>query len=392
MIRRTLLCSTPVWALSAFLLLALALPAGVAGKDTDQSIEKSREELKAIEKKKETAREKFRRSERRERSVLGELETLDRGIGEKKRKVRKLRKEEKDLRAEIRMAEERLESIAREREAAGSRLMARSTALYKAGNVSYLEVILGSAGIDDLMRRLYYLQRVSAYDSGIFHRAADLYLQGKQEDTRLLERKTRLAETRLDLESDLSVLSGKKRSRDVLLASARNDRKKYSSLINELEESSNRLIKLIEALNRQAETGESAFRLLKGALKRPVSGKIVLGFGKNRNAKFNTFTLSRGITIRSSEGTPVRTVFKGKALFADWVRGYGRIIILDHGGGYYTLYGHLSDIQVKVGQEVDTDDVIGLAGDSGSLEGPALYFEIRYHGKPVDPIPWFAAG
>jgi septal ring factor EnvC (AmiA/AmiB activator) len=129
---------------------------------------------------------------------------------------------------------------------------------------------------------------------------------------------------------------------------------------------------------------------LKGGLKPPVSGKIIVDFGRNRNDRFNTYTLSRGITIQSAEGTPVKSVYRGKVLFADWFRGYGRIIILDHGGGYYTLYGHLSALHVEVGREIEADEVIGLAGDSGSLEGPALYFEIRYHGKPVDPKPWLA--
>ncbi|NOY85744.1 MAG: peptidoglycan DD-metalloendopeptidase family protein [Deltaproteobacteria bacterium] len=392
MIRRPFLSSISLSALSAFLLFAWIMPANVAGRDTKGSIEKSRKELQAVERKKDTAKEKVRQSKNREKTILGELEALDRDIGDKKRRVGLLRRKERKLRADIARAEENLRSIAKKREAAKNRLLARSIALYKAGNVSYLKVVLGSSGIDDLTRRLYYLRRVSAYDSNLFHRAADLYHQGQQEENRLLEEKKRLAGTRRDLESDLSVLSRKKRSRGILLASVRNDRKKYSRLISELEASSKRLIKLIEALNQQAETGESAFPMLKGALKRPVSGKIMVGFGKNRNAKFNTFTLSRGITIRSSEGTPVRTVFKGKTLFADWFRGYGRIIILDHGGGYYTLYGHLSAINVKIGQEVDTDEVIGLAGESGSLEGPALYFEIRHHGKPVDPMPWFSGG
>ncbi len=392
MIRRPFASLTPIFALSVFLLFTWIMPAAAAGNDAGGSIEKTREKLQEIERKKQTAIKKVRQSKGRERTILGELEALDRDIGAKKKKVGILRRDEGELRTDIDHAEKNLKSIARKRESARSRLMARTTALYKAGNVSYLGVILGAGGINELTRRLYYLRKVSSYDSELFHRAANLYRQEKQEESLLLKKKKRLVETRRNLESDLSVLSRKKRSRDILLASARNDRKRYSDLINELEASSNRLIQLIKALSQQAETGESAFPMLKGALKRPVSGKIVVGFGKNRNARFNTFTLSRGITIRSSEGTPVRAVFKGKALFADWFRGYGRIVILDHGGGYYTLYGHLSAIDVKIGQEVDTDEVIGLAGESGSLEGPALYFEIRHHGKPVDPIPWFSGG
>ena len=100
---------------------------------------------------------------------------------------------------------------------------------------------------------------------------------------------------------------------------------------------------------------------------------MIRSFGRNRTGRFNTYTLSNGITVKSAEGTPVRAVYGGKVIFADWFSGYGRIIIVDHGGGYYTLYGHLSELKVTVGEEVEADAIIGLVGDSGSLEGSALF-------------------
>ena len=116
----------------------------------------------------------------------------------------------------------------------------------------------------------------------------------------------------------------------------------------------------------------------------------MVSFGRNRSERFGTYTLSNGITIQSAEGTPVRSVYGGRVVFAKWLRGYGRIIIIYHGGDYYSLYGHLAEFKIEIGQEVEPDKVIGLVGDSGSLEGAALYFEIRHHGKPVDPDPWFS--
>ncbi|TNF46458.1 hypothetical protein EP232_04515 [bacterium] len=371
-----------------FILLFLIVSLPAAAEDETGSIQDKKRELQAVEEKKDAAEEKVRKSEKKEKTILGDLEALDREIGRTSRRIGNLRRDEQDLMVRISRTEENLSRITRERELARERLMVRSTALYKAGNVSYLKVILGSNGIEDLEHRLFYLKKIAEQDSALFNQAAVLFNREKQEQDRLLAESNRLKSTRQDLEKNLSTLARRKQSRDILLASTRNEKEKYTRLIKELEVSSARLIKLIDALSRQIETGDSAFPMLKGALKSPVSGKIVVDFGKNRNARFNTYTLSSGITIRSAEGTPVRSVFKGKTLFADWFRGYGRIIILDHGSGYYTLYGHLSAIHVEVGQEIDTDELIGLAGDSGSLEGPALYFEIRHHGKPVDPRPW----
>lgn len=376
--------------LPIIVMFLMAIPCTTGAENGSGSLQEKKKELQAVEEKMDAAEKRVRQSKIKEKTVLGELEALDREIARVKRRISNLRRDEQDLLVQISRTENRLAGIARDKELARDRLLIRSTALYKAGNVSYLRVILGSNGIEDFEQRLFYLKKIAEHDRVLFNQAALLFKREKQEKDRLLEESGRLKKTRRELEMDLSSLARRKQSRDILLASARNEKEKYTRLIEELEASSARLIQLIDALSRQARTGDSGFPMLKGVLKSPVSGQIVVDFGKNRNARFNTYTLSSGITIRSAEGTPVRSVFKGKTLFADWFRGYGRIIILDHGSGYYTLYGHLSAIHVEVGQEVDTDELIGLAGDSGSLEGPALYFEIRHHGKPIDPRPWLS--
>ncbi len=371
--------------------LILVPLSGLGADDSAKSLEETRKELESVEEKMEGARDRLEASEAKETTVLGELESLEKGIASLRSRINILRVKEQELVVKIRRTERYLERISRERDDARNRLISRSTALYKAGNVSYLKIILGSSGFEDLEHRLFYLKKVAQYDSDLFRHAADLFKLEKQEKNRLLQERNLLISTRKELESDLTALSRRKRSRGILLASVRDDKEKYSNLTAELENASKRLIRMMDAFRRQARTGDSAFSMLRGALKQPVSGQIIADFGRNLNKRFKTYTLSRGITIRSTEGTPVRAVFKGKVLYADWFRGYGRIIILDHGGGYYTLYGHLSAINAEVGQEIETDEVIGLAGDSGSLEGAALYFEIRQHGKPLDPKPWFAS-
>ena len=371
-------------------LIILLAPAAGRGEDDARSIENTRKELEAVEDRKESAERKLRSSQDQERSILAQLESIERAIARTGERIDSLRRDEQEIRVNISRTQEDLARVEKDMARIRERLSSRAAALYKAGNVSYLELVLGSTGVEDLERRVFYLKRVSEHDSGLFSRAADLLQKERQQKEALIVERNQLASTRQALETDLKSLARRKRSRDLLLASARDKKEKYTRLVAELEESSERLIKLLDALNQQAATGESAFPVLRGTLRRPVSGKIIVGFGRNVNARFNTYTLSRGVTIRSAEGTPVRSVYKGKILFADWFRGYGRIIIVDHGGGYYTLYGHLAAINVQVGQQIEADDTIGLVGDSGSLEGPALYFEIRHHGKPVDPQPWFS--
>ena len=375
--------------LRLFLVLLLVLAPAARGEDSSGNMDDTREKLEDIQKRMGTAQERIRKSEKRERSILGSIEALDREIGLTRRKIRELNRQESDLKGKISAAEVNLREIRRQREKTAGWLSLRSTALYKAGHLSYLKVILNSTGIEDLHRRSYYLRILAESDSELFNLSTELYQREQRQVGALRSAKTQLISNRRDQEENLAVLARKKRDKDLILAAARDRKDKNATLLRELESSASHLRKLLEALELQVKTGESAFPTLKGSLKRPVSGKVVKSFGRNRTGRFNTYTISNGVTIQSAEGTPIRSVYGGKVIFADWFSGYGRIIIVDHGGGYYTLYGHLSELKVAVGDEIEADRIIGLVGDSGSLEGPALYFEIRLHGKPVNPSPWF---
>ena len=99
-------------------------------------------------------------------------------------------------------------------------------------------------------------------------------------------------------------------------------------------------------------------------------------------------TFNRGIEIAAPEGKDIVAVAEGSVIYADWFKGYGRLIILDHGGGYFTLYAHASEVLIRPGESVSRGQVIGKVGDTGSLEGPQLYFELRHKGKPQDPLAW----
>lgn len=372
-----------------FVALVVLMAPAARSEGPSGDIEGAKEKLENIQKRMGTAQERIKESEKRERSILGSIEALDREIGSARRKIRDLNTRERDLKEGISASESRIRDIRRQRERTAGWLSLRSAALYKAGRLSYLRIILNSTGIEDLQRRSYYLKMLAESDSELFNLSTELYKSQQSQVEALKSAKDQLISTRRDQEESLAVLARKKREKDLILAAARDQKDKNATLLRELESSASHLEKMLSALELQAKTGESAFATLKGSLKKPVSGKVVRSFGRNRTGRFNTYTISNGVTIQSAEGTPIRSVYNGKVIFADWFSGYGRIIILDHGGGYYTLYGHLSELKVAAGDDIEADRIIGLVGDSGSLEGPALYFEIRLHGKPVNPSPWF---
>jgi septal ring factor EnvC (AmiA/AmiB activator) len=375
--------------LRSFLVVFILLAPGARGDEPSGKMDGTREKLEDIQKRMGTAQERIRQTEKKERSILGSLQELDMEVTRIRANIRDLTDRERDLKEKISTSEVDLRKIRRQREKNAGWLAMRSTALYKAGHLSYLKIILNSAGVEDLQRRSYYLRVLAESDSELFNLSTELYRSEQRQVEALRSAKAQLVSTRRDQEENLVVLARKKRDKDLILAATRDKKERNATLLRELETSASHLRKLLDALQLQAKTGESAFPTLKGSLKRPVSGKVIKSFGRNRTGRFNTYTLSNGVTIQSAEGTPIRSVYGGKVIFADWFSGYGRIIIVDHGGGYYTLYGHLSEVKVTVGEEIEAERVIGLVGDSGSLEGSALYFEIRLHGKPVDPSPWF---
>jgi murein DD-endopeptidase MepM/ murein hydrolase activator NlpD len=114
----------------------------------------------------------------------------------------------------------------------------------------------------------------------------------------------------------------------------------------------------------------------------------VAGFGAQVHPRFGTRTFKSGVDIEASDGTDVRAVYAGHVVYSGWFKGYGNLVILDHGHEYFTLYAHLTDVAVKEGDDVRQGQRLAGVGDSGSLAGPRLYFEVRYQGKPQDPEQW----
>ncbi|HEX7550354.1 MAG TPA: peptidoglycan DD-metalloendopeptidase family protein, partial [Candidatus Methylomirabilis sp.] len=135
---------------------------------------------------------------------------------------------------------------------------------------------------------------------------------------------------------------------------------------------------------------DGRFERRRGKLPWPSSGALASTFGRQEHPRFHTVTFNRGIEISAPQGREIVAVADGTVIYADWFKGYGRLLILDHGGGYFTLYAHASDLMAKAGDSVAGGQAIARVGDSGSLEGPQLYFELRHKGKPQDPLAWLA--
>jgi septal ring factor EnvC (AmiA/AmiB activator) len=133
------------------------------------------------------------------------------------------------------------------------------------------------------------------------------------------------------------------------------------------------------------------FRSRKGTCRCRCSTNWSRWVRQDRQPRFNTVTVQKGIDIRASLGTEIVSVAPGTVVFAGWLKGYGNLVIVDHGDAYHSLYAHLDRLDVEVGMVVEQEEAIGLVGDTGSLKGAYLYFEIRKGGQAIDPLPWLEA-
>lgn len=191
------------------------------------------------------------------------------------------------------------------------------------------------------------------------------------------------------LSKEQALARGRRVALDDLLRTLNAEANKSTRMVKDLEKAEAELAALVAEL--KATNSELGLRARRGHLPFPVKGIVEVGFGKVVNPRFNTVTVQKGVDIRAGMGAPVHSVGTGTIVYAGWLKGYGNLVIVDHGANYHSLYAHLKDIAVDVGVEVEEGEEIATVGDTGSLKGAYLYFEIRKTGQAVDPLPWLEA-
>ncbi|MBV8806045.1 MAG: peptidoglycan DD-metalloendopeptidase family protein [Sinobacteraceae bacterium] len=210
-------------------------------------------------------------------------------------------------------------------------------------------------------------------------------------DDQLQAQDTKLADLEQQQRADLEQLEEARAKRSEVLASLTAESNSHAQSLERLKDQQGGLEKLLRELRRAIEKfpidNNDAFAHLRGKLAWPVSGKVLARFGEQRagGVKWD------GVLVATERGAPVRAVYAGRVIYADWLPGLGLLTIVDHGEGYMSLYGHNERLYKAAGERVNAGDTLASAGDSGGSNRPELYFEIRKGGKAVDPRPWFKA-
>jgi septal ring factor EnvC (AmiA/AmiB activator) len=374
--------------------MLLALLAAPAGSVRAGDSEEKKQELHRIKKEMEDKRLKLQRADKRERSILSELERIDREINagsvELANHQRKLREAEAAL-AEIEKTNTvTAQEMARLQEAYAARLRA----LYKLSRTGgFALAVLSSDSFTTAYKRVRYLGIIAERDQRTIrgYGAALELLASRERETR--ERTAEILARRGSVEKKRLSLEGQRRKKGEILGSVKQEKTIYEATLKDLEESSANLWAMIRLTEQEHRAPKKAAREAasdRNRLPWPVNGKVLTPFGSQKHPQFGTMVFRRGIDISARIGDEVKAVAGGEVVKADWFKGYGKLVIIDHKNGMYTLYGNLSQVEVNNGDRVERGKVIGLAGDTGSLKGAKLYFEVRRNGEAEDPLLWLA--
>jgi murein hydrolase activator len=375
-----LLASALALALAAFS-FALAAPAFAQSAD----------ELARLQRAIAQRRERVARFERQESGLFDAIEAADAAARELAVALAHAESEAGAASREAGAREGELAGVKRRLAETRELIARRAVALYKAGELGPVAVVFSAGSLRDRIARIQALQLLLDHDQKLLARAtrernelAIARIAADRAGVHRSEAQAALLARRAEAEEE-------RRARRVLLEDVRRDRARERALLNELEAAARELEAKLEGLARTPagpRPGATPFASKKGRLAPPVAGGVLRGFGRVLDAEYRTETFRKGVDFEVERGEPVYAVAAGEVRFAGWFAGYGRMVILDHSDGYFSVSGHLDEIAVAVGDVLASGDAIGKAGETGSLTGPRLYFEIRHGAEALDPAEW----
>ncbi len=331
--------------------------------------------------------------ETREKGILGQLRRIEAEIALREAEVREAGLRLEALAVEIRTREEKAAALEKEQEERERYLAFRLREMYKQGpGVEFRRTLL-TEDAESILSGLRYASFLSEKDARVIRAYKKAGETLREEQARLEEEKAR--ETRILQESAIARnrLQAGLAGRTRLLGRIREDARMRESALEELAEAARGLEALVNGVSGASKgVPVVAMAKFRGLLDPPVQGRLVEGFGEIIHPRFKTKVPHPGLDMEADQGTDIRAVFDGTVIYSAWLRGYGLTVILDHGSGVTSIYSHASVLMVGKGESVLRGQVLGQVGETGSLKGPYLYFELRDHGKPVDPAPWFQGG
>ena len=386
----------------SIILLVGFLWAQKSQQDFEKELKAQSSAIQSLRNEIEATKKRIQSEDRKEKSSARRVSNLSEEISLLQRLVKEIKKEEKLLVADISRTESQILSSEIELDTLRSRYARRINKIYKKGQLTNLEKIFSSTSWRQAIYRSKYLKIIAEIDQKTYNTIKSLLVEiGKQKINleAALRKKRRL---KRDRSQTLTLVQNKKRKEQRALVKIRESQKdlkifltekqagvkQLEIIISKIRDDINRFEREARIRQQQLALQSKEFPKLKGQLEWPAKGRVITKFGRQWNPKLKTTTENPGIDIKGKPGSEIRTVLGGVVTTITFIRGFGTTIIIDHGNGFYTVYSHVTKVETNEDSQVRGGDVIAYMGDSSSINGSQLHFEIWGQGKKLDPEKW----
>jgi len=335
----------------------------------------------------------------KEKNTLTRLNDADFALNKARKSVSAIRKELAGIEKKIKETTMSYIDLVEKIKTNEAYISKRLVALYKLSWLGKINVLASAESMFEIFQRENALERILVRDED----KQKKLIENKATVKNLLNIMNNKKKEKINLEQELikqiNIISLEKEKRSKLLADIRNKKSLGIAAIESLKNSTNELDQTMKALSiefkqfKQVEKIKTKdFTSFKGLLNMPVKGKIISFFGPYKNTKFNVKNFRSGINIKADRGEPIHAVCDGLIIYSSWFKDYGNMIVIAHGKNYYSVYAHIEELFKTKGDKIEKDEVIATVGDTGSMVGSVLYFELRHHGKPMNPLEWLNSG
>jgi septal ring factor EnvC (AmiA/AmiB activator) len=357
-------------------------------KSPSSAVEEKKHELKQLQQQLQKSQAQLQRHRRQEQSVVDRLDAISRRQATLAQEVHTTAQALQTAQEQADTLQTAHDRLSHQLDQQRQRLQQRVRRLYKLGQLPYMKLLLSAKDIAEFSRKVQYVQHLAAHDRQqleVYHRHQGQLVKAQSDMAMAMQH---IRDTHIKLRDKREALAHERQQQVALLRSVREEKKLAEGAVGEFAQAAKTLTQLVERLQEQKRRLPPRQVVIQRQLSWPVDGPVLSSYGRVRHPTLDVVTFQQGMYIGAPFGEEVRVAADGKVVYADWFKGLGRLLLVDHGNHIVTLYGHTSAILVRVGEMVRSQQVVAKVGDSSALGEPALYFAVRHKTAPQDPLQW----
>ena len=371
-------------------------------RDFDAELDYQSEAINNVRKEIEETRRRIKSEKKKEKSTARRLTNIDKEISLTDKLYTQLKQELGKTETDIDKLSTAIQANEHQLEILRDRYAVRVVQMYKKGTLADIEKLLSSSSWRQAVYRAKYMGVISNLDQKTQNKIKSLLIDIGRQRIGLESSYRNKIRLKKDQEDSKVTLRANRKKRQQELDKIRNNQSELTKYLEEKQAGMQELESLLKKIRQERSSYDRADRIrkqqaalktetfgkLKGQLPWPAAGRVVKRFGRTWNSERKTTTENPGIDIKGKPGSPVRSVIGGIITTITYIRGYGTTIIIDHGGGFYTVYSHVTNVETNEESEVQAGDIIAYMGNAGSIDGSKLHFEIWGHGQKLNPEKW----